>query len=121
MKPMDHQDLLADLAHDLGKYIRLPLAMLPLGADDDAVRAAAEDALLRTRRGPSGITSAAEIWNEFLGELDAEPAWLLPLREAVERALAYVEDLHVAPTDQIRADLEAVTPAIRVALEAAGG
>jgi len=84
-------DALLDLKHDLGKYIRLPVAMLPPNAAPDELRSAIDDALERTRRGPAGTRSAREIWRAFLDEAGAaleRTAGLDPLTDAVERALA---------------------------------
>jgi hypothetical protein len=119
----DLLDALADLQHDLGKHAPLPLRMLPADADDRAVRAAARDALRRTRRGPNGVTDAATLWDDFrveVGPLPAGPA-ADALREAVARALAWDARLDApAPLDRaaLTADLAALSPAIRALMDA---
>lgn len=119
----DLLDALSDLQHDLGKYLRLPLAMLPADADERAVRAAARDALRRTRRGPNGTTDAATLWSDFRVEVGAVEGWAAAaaLAEAVERALAWDARLDDgAPLDRaaLTADLSAVSPAIRALMDA---
>ncbi|MCA9539880.1 MAG: hypothetical protein KC620_13375 [Myxococcales bacterium] len=115
--PQDLQDALDDLQHDLGKYIRLPLTMLPADADADAVRAAATTALLRTRRGADGPVSAEQLWLRFCdeadGALDALQGWAR-LTAAVDRALAWRAALD-GRLDRavLTADLSAVGDAIR--------
>lgn len=124
MNDDDLVDALMDLQHDLGKYVWLPLAMLPADAGPAAVRAAAADALLRTRRGPGGVTSAAEIWAAFTEEvgeaLDDAPGFEA-VRATVARALAHVERIEVADPAILRRDLQAVGPAIRAALREVHG
>ena len=117
-------DVLLDLQHDLGKYLRLPLAMLPADADDDALREAARVALLRTRRGPDETVPAATLWAHFIAEA-GDPAGTPAgdaLIEAVERALAWAPRLEQpAPLDKgaLLRDLSAVTAAIRALLHEA--
>lgn len=119
----DLLDALSDLQHDLGKHLLLPVSLLPADADDRAVRAAARDALRRTRRGPNGVTDAATLWDDFrveVGPLDGWPA-ATALDEAVRRALAWDARLDdAAPLDRaaLTADLGAVSPAIRALMDA---
>jgi hypothetical protein len=83
-------ELLRDLRHDLGKYIRLPLAMLPREAGDEEVRSALRQALQATRRGPAGDVPARAIWQQFLEQCRGNlplPSWPR-LCEAVGEALA---------------------------------
>ncbi|MDD9932536.1 MAG: hypothetical protein OXT09_02985 [Myxococcales bacterium] len=85
-------DLLLELQHDLGKYLRLPLTMLPADADEALFREALERALRQTRKGPDGVRPARDIWHEFLAELGGElrdSDALRALREAVSRALSW--------------------------------
>jgi hypothetical protein len=95
-------DLLLDLKHDLGKYLLLPLTLLPRNADGPAVREALTRALLQTRtrsRAASGAggehpgyVSARELWAGFSAELARAGlggARIVPLQQAVERALAW--------------------------------
>ncbi len=109
-------EALFDLAHDLGKYLRLPLAWLPAEATEAEVREALERALLRTREG-----AARALWDRFREEtgggaegLDSFPA----LAAAVAQALSW-EDRLAGPIDRAAAlhDLSAVGDAIRTAIE----
>ncbi len=59
-------DLLDDLQHDLGKHLRLPLAMLAPDCTKAELYAALQDALLRTRHGAHGAQSAEMLWQQFL-------------------------------------------------------
>ncbi len=116
----DLEDALDDLAHDLGKYIHLPLSLLPNEATDSEFRAAAVKALLETRRGPSGTQSAQTIWSQFRdevgNELEGKPGWT-GVVQAVDHALAWASKIRVTAHELDRAelmnDLTAVTPAIR--------
>ena len=75
----DLEDLALDLQHDLGKYVRLPVAMLPKDCDDDALRAAVIVGVRHTRRSPRGVRSAEEIWKDAQAEagsaMDGFGAW----------------------------------------------
>jgi len=85
-------DALLDLSHDLGKYLRMPLAMLPAEAGPGDVREALEHALRRTRVGPRGVRGAREIWAGFHEECAAALAGrpgFDALAGAVARALAW--------------------------------
>jgi hypothetical protein len=64
----DTIDLLLDLKHDLGKYICMPLAMLPTDAAPEEIRRALRCALVETRKAGAGTRSAADIWQTFLVE-----------------------------------------------------
>ena len=112
-------DLLFDLLHDLGKYLRMPVALLPESASSQQVRAAVEQALLRTRSGPDGSCSARWIWEHFLSEIGlALPhfaGWEL-LRKSVENVLAWekkLDGLHSGDREAIMADFQEVPAAIR--------
>src|SRR5258705_320194 len=61
-------DRVLDLQHDLGKYLRLPLRMLPGDAPANEVHAALREALLETRRAGAGVKSARSLWEAFAGE-----------------------------------------------------
>lgn len=125
-------ELLLDLKHDLGKYLLLPLALLPRSADDRAVREALERALLctRTRRVAGGeeVESARAIWQRFASELaDCEVAStrVAEVAAVVERALAW-ERVLLQPgaleREAIERDLGAVQSAIaRLIDEVRGG
>jgi len=110
-------DMLYDLQHDLGKYLRLPLAMLPARASDEEVRQAVRAALQETRKSPSGIRAAQDIWDDFLME---EKGLLAPfpararLVNAVDRALGWTSRLDApAALDRalVRRDFESVSRA----------
>ena len=112
-------DAILDVKHDLGKYIRMPIAMLPEDATDTAVRDALLHALRRTRVGSRGVRSARSIWDDFAAEvapmLGGEPAFVA-LTEAVARALAWEERAAGdAPIDRgsLEADFAAVGARIR--------
>lgn len=115
---------LADLRHDLGKHIRLPLALLRADAPAAEVREALATGLLRTRRGPDGVRTARQLWEKFCREtggwLGRFAGWA-SLERAVERALAWEGALLPGAPEVDRAaadaDLAALTPALR-ALEA---
>lgn len=117
---MDLEDALAELAHDLGKYVRLPLAWLPADASAADVRSAAEQALFATRRAGDQRTAAAQLWRDFRAEvgdhLTAFAGWAA-LCKAVETALAWADRLDAIDRAQITADLSAVAPAIRRLLD----
>ena len=112
----DLLDRLADLQHDLGKYIAMPLSLLPPSAGGEDVVAALRQGLLATRSGPGGVRSARALWEEFRREaadLLAE-SHRRRLEDVVGRALAWEARLG-GPIDRARAqaDLEAVAPAVR--------
>lgn len=120
----DVLDALLDLKHDLGKYIRLPVAMLPADAGDADLRQALETALNRTRSGPEGVRSAAELWDGFVEEVGAALdgySSAAELRRAVEQALAWraaLGDPDAAVDRQaVEADLGAVGVGIQRLIE----
>jgi hypothetical protein len=107
-------DAVLDVKHDLGKYIRMPIAMLPVGAPDALVRVALLQALQKTRTGPKGVRSARSIWDAFSAEvaevLKEKPAFAV-LAEAVARALTWEDKATAAdPIDRssVEADFAAV-------------
>jgi hypothetical protein len=116
-------DAILDVKHDLGKYIRMPIAMLPDDAPDAALKEALLQALRRTRTGPKGPRSARAIWEGFeaevRGALRGEPAFDA-LAAAVRRALAW-EERAVAPEpverDRVAADFAAVGARIQELLD----
>ena len=84
-------DALMDLKHDLGKYILLPVSMLPADVDQEELRAALASALRNTRVGPESVSNARDIWQAFLTEAEqaaTEYKKFVNLRDAVEAALA---------------------------------
>jgi len=120
LSPDDIVDALDDLQHDLGKYLRLPLAFLPPEASADDVREAARRALFETRRAGAVVDDAASIWGRFRdeidGALDALPTFHT-LAAQVDRALQWSHPLREHQTDidrlRIEADFSAVGQAIR--------
>lgn len=65
----------AQVRHDLGKYVCFQVRWLADDADDDALRGALKDDLLRTRRGPAGEASAADVWAAFRDDLREAPGF----------------------------------------------
>jgi hypothetical protein len=120
-------DLLLDLKHDLGKYLVLPIALLPGDADASALRAALERALHKTRSTRGVTRSAREIWQDFHEELAAlltPESGLDDLRLAVERALQWERALSTpGPLDRaaLERDFHAVQVAIAVLIDEARG
>ncbi len=120
MRRDDLLDALFDLQHDLGKYLCQPLAWLPADASPQEVREAALQALLTTRKGPTGTLSADDLWQGFIDEvgedLDGTQEWP-NLEHAVARALAWSETLEVADAPpnrpMITEDFKRVADAIR--------
>jgi hypothetical protein len=116
-------ELLSDLKHDLGKYLVLPFALLPKGADGERVREALGRALRETRKGPRGVTSARSLWQRFEAELPDElatRAGLRALHDAVERALSWEQALEGAveiERDAVERDLRAVQTAIAALID----
>jgi hypothetical protein len=103
-------DLLLDLKHDLGKYLRLPLAWLPDHASNDDVRSALSKALFTTRTNADGsFKTAATIWCEFKAEstpLTGHAGWH-QMQNAVERALKWETTMATEEIiDRDRAKLE---------------
>ena len=99
-----------DLRHDLGKYLRMPLRMLPEEASEAALREAVGLALRQTRRAASGVRSARELWGAAAPALRAlavaSPRYL-ELEAAVSAALALEARLD-APEPFDRAEAEAL-------------
>ena len=111
-------EILLDLQHDLGKYLRLPLVWLPADAGPEAIRRAATEAIRATRRTASGTRSAVELWAAFEAEVDGaldDRPERAALDEAVERALAWDARLDEPIIDRaaLLADFNAVDRAIR--------
>jgi hypothetical protein len=119
--PDDLLDALLDLQHDLGKYLRLPLAWLPPDAHESEVMAATVKALTCTREGPGGVRPASTIWADFRTEvgdaLTAFRGWAV-LTAAVARALAWRDNLSSPlPRERVLADFTAVGVAISALIE----
>jgi hypothetical protein len=114
--PIDRDLLEAveDLAHDLGRHIRLPLALLPIDAGPAQLREAVERGVRRTRTGPRGAYSAEDLLADFADEVpEALQPDLAELNAAVAAAMALL-DAHSAETtrDAISGRLDAVGAAI---------
>ena len=113
-------ELLDDLLHDLGKYIALPVNMLPKAAQVEDFRLALETALKRTRNGPTGVLSARQIWLEFVADsgnaYESRSGWSR-LQSAVGAALAWEQSLdadgNTLNRTQAQRDLTNVATAIR--------
>ncbi len=119
MNTDDLLDALSDLQHDLGKYIAMPVTMLPADASDADLREALRAALRETRRSPTGIRSARGLWEAFLAEvgdaLAQTPGWRR-LHVTVDAALAWETHLSGnAPLDRgaVTDDLRAVSEQLR--------
>jgi hypothetical protein len=102
-------EVLLDLKHDLGKYIKLPVVMLPKDASSDVLAAQVVRAVQETRKSARGTLSARdlfaafdEIWQPYL---EASPAY-----ERLRRAINDAEHLSAlaktAPLDLTRAEVE---------------
>ncbi|MGB0679313.1 MAG: hypothetical protein ACPGUV_06590 [Polyangiales bacterium] len=116
-------DRLIELEHDLGKYLRWPLAMLPADASDAEWRQALFTALEHTRRGPDGVQGAAEVWADFIVELGpTDDRHFQTLAAAVERALGWRQQLEPgAPRPdraRVKADFDAVAQCLARWIEA---
>jgi hypothetical protein len=81
------EESLYDLKHDLGKYILLPVSMLPDDATREAVAAQTRRAILQTVKGPRGELSAAALFEKFALEWKETLASFETYRE-VERSVA---------------------------------
>lgn len=124
--PMDRdswlEEVLDDLRHDLGKYLQLPLRMLPQAATQAQLRAALSQALLHTRTHGSHSQSARTLWLERRAELAARAPGprFAELEAAVESALAWQAALAGdEPLDsaRIERDLSAVSGVLEAWLE----
>lgn len=117
-------DILFDLKHDLGKYVRLPLAMLPAGASDKEVVEAVRHALFATRTGPAGTRPARAIWDDFVAEakgtLEVRTGWPR-LQSSVAAALAWETRVHDRATavsrTEVERDLASVSESIQALIE----
>lgn len=105
----DLLDALLDLKHDLGKYLRLPLAGLASDASELDLQEAVRRALWETRRGPGGVRTARDLWSTFRDDVgdDLTPhsGWVV-LCEAVERMLAWEAALEGGGRRIVRADVD---------------
>jgi hypothetical protein len=106
-------EALDDLAHDLGRHIRLPLALLPIDAPAADVEAAVERAIRRTRTGPRGVVGADELLSDFLEDVPAlRRADCEPLVTAVAQACDLARTRPLPDRERLRTTFEAVATAI---------
>ena len=114
-KPHDELlDLLADMKHDLGKYLVMPVAMLPHGADEQALREGLRRGLLRTMTRGDEVRGAEALWESFLEE-GGDALRGLPgfddLSERVQTAVAWtarLDDPEPLDREALLRDLRAV-------------
>jgi len=117
-------DALLDLKHDLGKYIRLPVAILPDDATATEVREALHGAIHHTRKGPGDTRSAQQIWASFVGEAGTalgDSSRMRGLTEAVEQAIGLASQDELPPREQLVVRLGAVSERIQLLLEEVSG
>jgi len=111
---------LCDLKHDLGKYILLPVALLPKDAEPDELLDAVRTALDRTRMSGNQTLSAAVIWDRFVEKWKGKqlPAEAFQnLRFAIERALELKEQLHSGRTPIDRDNIQQILGSVRAKIE----
>lgn len=105
------EESLYDLKHDLGKYVRLPVSMLPKDAPWAEVVAQVDRAVLQTRNGPAGALSAAMLFDRFHEEWGAQLADLpsyAALRASVASACALPKQILQNESGLTREGVEAV-------------
>jgi hypothetical protein len=133
---------LAALRHDLGKYVALQVRSLPPDPEPDELRAALVADLVRTRRGPDGVTDASAVFAALApalrGEAPLSSGERVDLRgnadfDALAAAMARLEqaipalregggcDLARAAADAIEASERCRALHRRLQLEAGGG
>ncbi len=112
---------IADLVHDLGKYVHLSARMLAPDAALDERWAALREDLLETRRGPAGAEPAAVVYAArraaLPAELDAHPA-VRALAEHMAVITAESDALRAAPGPEAGAQADRLTAAARGAQSA---
>ena len=67
--PLSVKELLYDLKHDLGKYVQIPVAMLPDNAGKPEIKDALNRALYKTRIAGGKVQSAEQIWQDYHNRL----------------------------------------------------
>ncbi|MCA9492134.1 MAG: hypothetical protein KC621_19510 [Myxococcales bacterium] len=70
---MSAVELLARLKHDLGKAVSFQQRWLADPEDDEGLRSALVEDLLRTRRSGDDVSSAVELWARLRPALAADP------------------------------------------------
>jgi len=117
----DLLEALHDLKHDLGKYIRLPVSLLPHDASADEIRDAVVCAIDETRKGPRGVVSAKELWSAFVREC-GDGCASFPTYErlgpAVERAASLRERIDMPEERVERSEIERYLGEVRAAIQA---
>lgn len=114
------EESLYDLKHDLGKYIRLPVSMLPKEATWEEVATQVEQAVMRTRKGPTGILSAAVLFEQFQGEWGERLANLssyASLQTAVAEACALPEQILRTESALTRETVESILGEVSTAVQ----
>ncbi len=110
MRRMSLLEAASRARHDLGKYISFQARWMEPGAPVDTLREALRDDLLRTRKGPDGVFTAAALWRTL-----REP--LLPL--GIERVDALMELLTVRAATLDSLDEAALLDTARLARDVA--
>jgi len=106
-------EVLDDLAHDLGRHIRLPLALLPIGAPPTEVAAAALRAVQRTRTGPRGVFGAGDLLADFLKAVPAKHRGdCAALEDAVAQAVELATMSPPVERERLRVAFESVAAEI---------
>ncbi len=121
-------EALYDLKHDLGKYIRLPVTLLPKDAAREDLVHQTRKAVFETRQGPDGVLSAEEVFKRFAAEWDAVARAFNgygTVREALARAVLWGERV-ADPTarwerDDLVRDLSRVGAAIQAWIQEVSG
>jgi hypothetical protein len=114
------RETLYDLKHDLGKYIKLPVTMLPKDAPPSIVAEAVLRGIRETRKSPRGVLSAKMLFSAFdarYGDALSHLASYAALKSSVARAEAWARSAEAAPSSMIR---EAVEPDLQAVSEAIG-
>jgi len=115
------EECLFDLKHDLGKYVKLPLGMLPKDAPWDQVVAQVRLAVYETRKGPRGVISAADLFSAFADEwratLSGTPSFQ-GLERAVHEACALPDRVAKGQGAISRDEAERMLGAVSVSIQA---
>lgn len=115
----DLVDLLLDMKHDLGKYIVMPVAMLPADAPQQALRDALHRALRETRPTGGAARSAAELWEGFVAE-GGQPLRELSGFSAVEAAMTTAANWNRSLDNEAPIDRQALLSDLRTVGETIG-
>jgi hypothetical protein len=110
---------LYDLKHDLGKYIKMPVAMLPKDASWDEVTAQVRKAVHKTRKGQSGEISAATLFQRFVDEWEQHLASNKAYQQvalSVEAAIELNDRVEQCEPGLTRAEIEQVLGAVSIAI-----